>query len=128
MEVHSIHERRWRRPRDDGGHALKDLGWQHGDVHGPGPMVVQSDDVVEGKTIQLEGVEDERRAMLARRSDKEDTSYTRSSRSASGLSVGSRARVLSSAPGSGSEATYDLGIDEENERQLGIFGGGTQRD
>jgi hypothetical protein len=40
MEVHSIDQRSWRRPRNDGGYIPKDLKWQCGDVvHAPSGLV-----------------------------------------------------------------------------------------
>jgi hypothetical protein len=97
MEVHSIHEGSWQCPPVDGGHSHKDLKRKLGDVHALGHMVPHSNNADEGKTLWEEGVEAERKAMAAMRSNEEDTSYSWSSRSVLGLSTGSRMCVSSSA-------------------------------
>jgi hypothetical protein len=53
MEVHNINQGSWRHPRDDGGHALKDLRQQRGDdVHASGSlMIVHSDDIEQRKSM-----------------------------------------------------------------------------
>jgi hypothetical protein len=56
MEVHSINQRSWRHPCDDGDHALKDLRQHCGDVVFvlSGLMIVHSDGVEQRKSMICE--------------------------------------------------------------------------